>query len=42
VQGQLFADDTVGLEPSIDNLHAMFAHFPQWAEYYFMGLKNAG
>jgi hypothetical protein len=32
VQGQLFADDTVGLAPSLENLHAMFAHFSQWAE----------
>jgi hypothetical protein len=32
VPGQLFADDTVGLAPSLDNMHAMFARFSQWAE----------
>jgi hypothetical protein len=44
VPGQLFADDTVGLAPSLDNLHAMFAHFAQWAEDHYMGfgVKNAG
>jgi hypothetical protein len=26
VLGHLFADDTVGLTPSLDNLHAMFVH----------------
>jgi hypothetical protein len=29
---RLFADDTVGLALSLDSLHAMFAHFSQWAE----------
>jgi hypothetical protein len=29
VPGQLFADDTVALAPSLHNLHAMFAHFSQ-------------
>jgi hypothetical protein len=38
VPGQLFAGDTVGLAPSLDNLHAMFAHFSQWAEDHYMGL----
>jgi hypothetical protein len=44
VPGQLFADGTVGLAPSLDNLHAMFAHFSQWAEDHYMGfgVKNAG
>jgi hypothetical protein len=44
VPGQLFADDTVGLAPSLDNLHAMFAHFSQWAEGHYMGfgVKSAG
>jgi hypothetical protein len=37
VPGQLFADDTVGLAPSLDNLHAMFAYFSQWAEDHYMG-----
>jgi hypothetical protein len=27
VPGQLFADDTEGLAPSLDNLHAMFSRF---------------
>jgi hypothetical protein len=45
VPGQLFADDTVGLAPSLDNLHAMLAHFSQWAEDHYLGfggVKNAG
>ena len=44
VPGQLFADDTVGLAPSLDNLHAMFAHFSQWAEDHYMGfgVKKCG
>jgi hypothetical protein len=44
VPGQLFADDTVGLAPSLDNLHAMFARFSQWAEDHNVGfgVKNAG
>jgi hypothetical protein len=44
VPGQLFADDTVGLGPSLDNLHVMLTHFSQWAEDHYMGfgVKNAG
>jgi hypothetical protein len=44
VPGQLFADDTVGLAPSLDNLHAIFAYFSQWADDHYMGfgVKNAG
>jgi hypothetical protein len=44
VPGQLFADDTVGLTPSLDDLHAMFAHFSQYADDHYMGfgVKNAG
>jgi hypothetical protein len=44
VPGQLFADDTVGLAPSLDNLLAMFAHFSQWAEDHYMGfgVKKCG
>jgi len=37
VPGQLYADDAVGITGSFDNLHAMFAHFSQWAEDHFMG-----
>jgi hypothetical protein len=37
VPGQLFADDTVGVAPSLDNLHAMFVNFSQWAEDHCMG-----
>jgi hypothetical protein len=42
--GQLFADDTVGLAPSLDNLHAMLAHFSLWAEDHYMGfgVKECG
>jgi hypothetical protein len=44
VPGQLFADDTVGLAASINNLHAMFAHFSQWAEDHYtgFGVKKSG
>jgi hypothetical protein len=44
VSGQVFVDDTVGLAPSLDNLHAMFAHFSQWAEDHYMGfgVENCG
>jgi hypothetical protein len=37
VSGQSFADDTVGLAPSLDNLHAMFVPFSLWAEDHYMG-----
>jgi hypothetical protein len=30
VPGQLFADNTVGLAPSLEILHDMFAHFSHW------------
>jgi hypothetical protein len=43
--GQLFADDTVGLAPSLDDLHDMLIHyFSQWAEDHYMGfgVKSAG
>jgi hypothetical protein len=36
VPGLQFADDTVGLAPSLENLHAMFAHFSQWADVHYM------
>jgi hypothetical protein len=44
VPGQLFADDTVGLAPSLDNVHAMFAHFSQCAKDHYMGfgVKRCG
>jgi hypothetical protein len=45
VPGQLLANDTMGLAPSLNNLHAMFAHFSQLAEdrYIGFGVKtNAG
>jgi hypothetical protein len=37
VPGQLFADDTVGLAPSLDNMYAIFAHFSQWAQDHYVG-----
>jgi hypothetical protein len=37
VPGKLFADDTMGLAQSLDNLHAMFAPFSLWAEDHYMG-----
>jgi hypothetical protein len=44
VPGQFFADDSVGLAPPLDNLHAVFAHFSQWADecYIVFGVKKCG
>jgi hypothetical protein len=44
VPGQLFADDTVGLALSLDNLHAIFVPFSQWSEDHCMGfgVKKCG
>jgi hypothetical protein len=42
VPGQLFADDTVGLAPSLDNLHAMFGHFCLMGGGPLYGIRNWG